>query len=65
MTGEWVQAENGRDERLDVFVWVETPEPTTGTVTTIGEKASPILLGPNGMPVRQNALNRRIGFGKP
>ena len=64
MGGKWVQAENGRDEHLDVYVWVETPEPTTGTATIIEEKKVPVLLGPDGSPLRPRPT-RSIGFGRP
>jgi hypothetical protein len=65
MSGKWVQAENGRDEKLDVYVWVETPEPSSGTLTISSPQTEPVeLLGPDGRPLRRPE-RRRIGFVPP
>jgi hypothetical protein len=66
MSGKWVQAENGEDRKLDVYVWVEAPEPTTGTASILErEDDVPSLLGPDGKPLRSKQSQRPMGFGRP
>lgn len=59
MAGKWVQAENGKDEKLDIYVWAETPDPATGTAQDLGSVGTRQLLGPGGRPL---SPCRRFGF---
>lgn len=60
MGGKWVQAENGKDEKLDIYVWTETPDAATGTAQVVSSAATPQLLGPDGRPLSPG--RRRFGF---
>lgn len=60
MSGKWVQAENGKDEKLDIYVWTETPTATLGTAQDVGPAPTPQLLGPDGRPLSPG--RRRFGF---
>lgn len=62
MSGHWQQAENGRDEKLDVYVWVEDAPAVTGTATIVSDDPRPALLGPDGKPLRREPERRPIGF---
>lgn len=60
MSGKWVQAENGKDEKLDIYVLVDTPDATsTGTAQVLGSERTPQLLNQYGRPL---SLCRRFGF---
>ena len=59
MGGKWVQAENGKDEKLDIYVWAETPDAATGTAQGLGSSVTPQLLDQHGRPL---SLCRRFGF---
>ena len=60
MAGKWVQAENGKDEKLDVYVWVETPA-STGTAEVMASEECAVLLGPDGKPLKRKP-HQPIGF---
>lgn len=56
---KWVQAENGNDEKLDIWVEVDTPELVPGQTERLDTEPRPVLLGPDGKPL---ARKRRFGF---
>jgi hypothetical protein len=62
MSKKWVQAENEKDEKLDVWVLVEVPE-TTGTLQITESPKEVQLLGPDGKPLTKP--KRQMGFQKP
>ena len=63
MSGQWTRlwdAERG----IWVDVWIDLPIPLViGRGSAVNGAARPILLGPDGRPVRSKPL-RRIGFGQ-
>jgi hypothetical protein len=61
MPKKWVQAENGADEKLDVYVLVDIPA-TLGTAETVQSEDPVRLLGPDGRPVRAQLKRLPMGF---
>jgi hypothetical protein len=61
VSGKWRQAENGKDEKLDIYVLVETPVATLGDAQVLSPAASPQLLDRLGKPLSPSRPPR-FGF---
>jgi hypothetical protein len=61
MTRKWVQAENERDEKLDVYVLVDEPD-EVGRTERLTDEPAAVLLGPDGRPWKRP---RPMGFRPP
>ena len=64
MSKKWVQAENGADQKLDIFVLVDVSE-TVGTASVVDSYETADLLGPDGRPVRSQPKRSPMGFQPP
>ena len=64
MSKKWVQAENGADQPLDIYVLVDVPDPI-GSASVSEPSETTTLLGPDGRPVRSQFKRRVVGFQPP